>query len=115
MANPIVLTARDHDQNHVFRGSKAGASAVLGPERLTQLQESVWYLVWSPEAVGGEVVLEGAPEVSYAGTWAVLHRFPWVSGGRAQWAAITGPHLALRVRITRSIVNGEVDCYGIGN
>lgn len=113
MPNHILLAARV--DSLLGRGAAAGVVVTIGPDRLTQLQQSAWYVSWSASAVGGEVVLETAPKSGYAGTWAVLHRFEWVAGGRVQWCRLEGPYLALRVRIVKPIIEGEVEVYGIGN
>lgn len=57
----------------------------------------------------GVVVVEGAANPSYTGTWAVLATINWAAANRAHETYIAGAYLGRRVRISTAIVGGTID------
>lgn len=111
MSQPIALSNRDDYQ--VLGPSES--SVELGPERLAHVRELGFYVVFSPGAVGGVVVIEGAHRTGHTGTWDALRVVEWVGSDRAHYVAIPGVHLAVRVRVATAPVGGSVAVYAIGN
>jgi hypothetical protein len=57
----------------------------------------------------GAVVVEGAADYAFAGTWAVLATMTWAAASRAHETFIAGGYLARRVRISTGVTGGTVD------
>lgn len=71
------------------------------------------YAVFGAGTSAGAVVVEGAHDPNYTGTWAVLGTMTWAAATRVHNFAIVGNHIALRVRISVAIVGGTVDVYSL--
>lgn len=111
MPNPIALSAND-DYSLLVGASKVGDQVTLGPERLTQAKELAFYVVFGPSAKTGTVMVEAAHSVGHVGEWAPLHRIDFTSPGKVHYVAITGTHLAIRLRVADAIVGDTASFYG---
>jgi hypothetical protein len=114
MAVAIALNDRE-DHSLLLNASMVGDSATIGPDRLSHIQELALYVVFSKEAMGGRVIIEGAHLPGYPGRWVPLGDVEWVSSDAVEYRAVTGVHLAIRVRITEAPVGGAISVYGIAN
>lgn len=97
--------------------AKSALNAV-GPVQgdvLANARETAAYVVFGAGTSSGQVVVESAPFAGYAGTWAIVATVNWAAADKAHLAAITGVHLALRVRISTIIGGGTVDAYVVGS
>jgi len=66
-------------------------------------------VTFGPGTSAGAVVIEGAVNDSFTGTWAVLATVNWAAANRAHETFVAGAYLARRVRISTAIVGGTVD------
>jgi len=112
METPVLLAARE---DCLLLSSDEATVAYIGPERLTQERELVFYVVYGPKATGGSVVIETAHKVAYQGQWAPLARVPFVSAYRVHYQGFKGPFLAMRIRVDDPVVGDTVAVYGVGN
>lgn len=83
-------------------------------DQVANLRETVAHVVFSAGAAAGTVLIEGAHDAGYSGTWATLATINWAAASRVHQANITGVHLALRARISSAITGGTVDVYLTG-
>jgi hypothetical protein len=114
MATPIRFSQRE-DFGVLLGVTHSGASVLIGPDPLIQCRELGLYVVFSDTAMGGSVVIETAPSMGHAGTWAPLAQVDWVGPGVVHYVSLVGAHLAMRVRVDHAIVNGAVDVFAIGS
>ena len=75
---------------------------------LSQTTEFVFYTTFSVGTTAGVVVYEGAPYDDYAGTWSNLATVTWATADTTHRTNVTGLHMALRARVTTTIVGGTV-------
>lgn len=100
----------------VASGKTAAGYAVLLPApRLRHIRELGIYVVFGAGCTAGQVLLEAAHDPNYGGTWATLATINWAAASKVHHAAVTGLHLALRLRISTTIDNGTADFYALGN
>lgn len=76
---------------------------------------STHYIKWDDTSTGGEVTLETADDPTYTGTWAPVKVFPWSGANRQDAFNVIGPYVALRHRISLSIVGGTVTTRIVGS
>lgn len=84
-------------------------------DTLPQATEVAVYVHFGAGTNGGTVLVEGAHDPNFSGTWATVATVAWAAANRVHLAAITGAHRALRVRISAAITGGTVNAYAIGN
>lgn len=65
-------------------------------------------VTFSAGVSAGVVIVEGAADPLFAGTWAVLATISWAAANRAHETFISGAFLARRVRVSTGIVGGTV-------
>jgi hypothetical protein len=56
----------------------------------------------------GVVLIEGAADPTFAGTWATLATITWAAASRAHETFIAGSFIARRVRISTGVTGGTV-------
>lgn len=71
------------------------------------------YAVYGAGVASGVVVLEGAHDPAYAGTWATIATLAWSAANKVVNAAVVGNHAALRVRVSTVLAGGTVDVYAV--
>lgn len=84
-------------------------------DRTGVVQQVAIYVVFGAGTSAGVVMVEGAHDPDYTGTWANIATVTWAAASRCHMVAITGVHRALRVRISTAIVGGTVDAHATGN
>lgn len=92
--------------------SAQDAVGAVGNE-VQHAEASSFYVAFGGGTSAGAVVIEGAHDPTYTGTWAVLATLTWAAANRVHNAAIAGNHIALRARISVAIVGGTVDVWSI--
>lgn len=113
---PYRVPMADNKTGQIMAAKSAiNTSAVLGPDRVNQVQELVFYVAYGAGCSAGEVVIEGAHDIEYGGVWANLGTVAWVAASKEHIVAVTGVHMAVRARISIGIVGGTVDVYAVGN
>lgn len=80
-----------------------------------KIRELGIYVVFGTGTTAGTILVESAHDPDYTGTWATVATIAWSAATKVGYAAITGVHRALRVRISVAVVNGTVDAYGVAN
>ena len=90
-------------------------SDVLGPGTMSRIRELGVYVVASAGVASGVVLVEGAHSESYTGTWATLATITLTGASRVHYAAVTGVHLAVRLRISTVVAGGTVDGHIVSN
>lgn len=88
---------------------------VLGVDHLPNVQQVAVYIKFGAGTASGSVVVEGAHDPAYTGTWSNIATVAWAAADRVHMVAITGLHRALRVRISVVIGGGTVDAWAMGN
>ena len=100
----------------ILSAQSAAETVGLIPGNIVRsVRELALYVVFSAGCSAGAVVVEGAHSIDYTGTWANLATVNWAAASRVHNVAITGCHLAVRVRISSEITGGTIDVYGTGN
>lgn len=100
----------------IFTEQSAQDIAGFIPERqLHTGRELAIYVTFGTGTTGGVVVIEGAHDASFTGTWANLATVKWITANRVHHVAVTGVHTAVRVRIATTIADGTADAYAVGN
>lgn len=84
-------------------------TGVLNEVTGSKAQGTLIVVTFGPGTSAGVVMIEGAANPDYTGTWAVLATITWVAASRAHETFITGSFLGRRVRISTAIVGGTVD------
>ena len=95
--------------------SRSGEEIVLHPSVISSLTAIGFYVVYSPNCVGGAVVIETCHGPGYRGIWHVLETVEWTSANRTHYRRIDGPQLAVRVRIAEALITGTVSVYAVGH
>lgn len=95
--------------------SAQDTAAVLPSDLLGTIRELAIYVVFGAGTNAGVVVVEGAHDPAYQGTWANIATINWAAASRVHLAAVSGVHRAVRVRISTGVTGGTVDAYAIGN
>lgn len=95
--------------------SAQDVTGVLPSDQLAAVQQSAVYVKFGAGTSAGAVVVEGAHDEAFTGTWANITTVNWAAANRVHLVAITGCHRAMRVRISVAIVGGTVDAYAMGN
>lgn len=80
-----------------------------------QLTEVAFYVDFNHTAAAGQVLVETASDVDYAGTWAILATVNWSAIDKCHYVAVTGAFRALRVRIASAVTSGAVSVRMVGN
>ena len=88
--------------------------ATLGPAYASRIRETTFVVSFGVGTTAGVVTIESAAHKDYTGTWASLGTVTWANANAAQSVSITGVHLALRARISTTIVDGTVDVDVVG-
>ena len=68
------------------------------------------YVVYNVSTSAGSVLVEGAHDKSYAGTWDTLGTVAWAAATRAHKVTVAGPHNAIRIRVV-TVTGGTVDAH----
>jgi hypothetical protein len=95
--------------------STINVASTIRQSEMQQATESSHYIVFGAGTSAGVVSIEAAHDPDYTGTWAVLSTVGWTTLSKVSNVAITGPHLALRHRISTTIAGGTVSTYAIVN
>ena len=90
-------------------------STVIGSSIASQVQQSVFYVVWSAGVSAGVVQIEAAHREDYTGTWASVGTVTFATASTVHRVNVTGVHLALRARISTAVAGGTVDVIFGGN
>ena len=102
--------------NILINGQSAANTVGLIPKaQVSNVRELAFYVHFGTGTSAGQVVVECAHSIDFTGTWANLATVNWAAANRVHNVAITGVHLAVRVRISTEITGGTVTVYGIGN
>src|SRR5690348_6058251 len=80
-----------------------------------QLVESAFYIEFDGTSAAGQVLIETASDINYAGTWAILATVNWAAINKSHYVAITGALRALRARISTAVTSGTVTVRMVGN
>lgn len=117
MEAPVNLGQLGAGKPHkLFEDRSAQDFAVyLGPDQLRAIRELAVYVVFGAGVTAGVVVVEGAHDQTFTGTWATLATISWAAESRVHYAALTGCHLWIRVRISTAVAGGTADGYATGN
>ena len=99
----------------LLRGFEEGKTAVIGPNIAAKIREAGFYVVFAKDTYAGAVGIESAPAADFDGDWAWVAGQTWSGANRAHYIAVTGVHLALRIRILRQVAGGDVSVYGVAN
>lgn len=91
------------------------AAVTIGYPRLVGIKEIVIYVVFNSTAAAGSIVVEGAHDASYTGTWSNITTVAWAAASRVHLVAVTGCHLAIRVRVASAVTSGSIDVYAAAN
>lgn len=103
-------------QQALTNASVLDTAGVLQRDAVPNIRELAVYVVFGPGTLAGAVQIEGAHDPSYTGTWAPIGSpVAWAAASRAHYVAITGAHIAVRVRVSTAIVGGTVNVYAVGN
>lgn len=81
-------------------------AVTVGPADMSRVRETTVYVEFGPNTSAGVVTIEAAPYQEYTGTWAQVTTISWAAANRAHYASVTGVHLALRARISTTVVGG---------
>lgn len=95
--------------------SAANTVGLISGDIVRSVRELAFYVHFGTGTSAGQVVVECAHSIDFTGTWANLATVNWAAANRVHNVAITGTHLAVRVRISTEIAGGTVDVYGTGN
>jgi hypothetical protein len=108
---PHRLTAKLLDAQSLLN-----SAGVIGPSELVNAIALRAYAVFGAGTSAGAVLVEGAHDPTYTGVWALLATLTWTGAASTVMSApLTGPHLAVRMRIGTAIVGGTVDGYVVVN
>jgi hypothetical protein len=89
-------------------------AVVLGRDRVALIRELTVYATFDADSTAGVITVESAPHEDYTGTWASLGTITWAAADRCHALAITGVHLAVRIRISTAVSDGFVDIDAVG-
>lgn len=113
---PVRLNNDPNYPNLLATGLTAlNAEVKIGFPRLTGMRELVIYVVFDATAAAGSIVVEAAHDATFTGVWSTLSTVAWAAGNRVHHVAITGCHLAVRVRVASAVTSGTVTIYGAAN
>ena len=90
-------------------GSALNTVGVLNKVTGSKATGTVVYVTFGAGTTGGTVLIEGAADPAYPGTWATLATINWVAANRVHETFISGAFLGRRVRISSAILTGTVD------
>jgi hypothetical protein len=90
-------------------------SGVLSPAELNGRTEHTFYLVGSAGVSAGAVTIEASHDPDYAGTWDATEAAVTVVASTVAYVRVSGPHLALRARISTNVVDGTVSVVYLGS
>ena len=89
--------------------SALNAAAILDEVSGSKAEGTLIVVTFGAGTASGVVLIEGAADPLFAGTWATLATITWAAASRAHETFISGSYLARRVRISTAIVGGTVD------
>lgn len=115
---PVSLNANMNPPNGLLTTTALAVTndkVTIDYPRLTGMQELVIYIVFAAGSAAGTVLVEAAHDGTYTGTWSVLSTVNWAAASRVHHVAITGCHLAVRVRVSSDITGGSVTIFGAAN
>jgi hypothetical protein len=94
----------DHEWQPLLAAATTGAGTPLACNTAKQI---TWEVVWEAGASAGQVVVESASVVDYAGTWAELgvHDFKDDGADAGTWPVPGG---FVRARVSTDVVDGTV-------
>jgi hypothetical protein len=89
----------------------SGNGSSVGPGFMSNCRETAVYIAWGASTSAGAVTVETAHDTAYTGTWAPLAVVNWATQSKEDVVQITGVHLAIRARISTTVVGGTVSAY----
>lgn len=93
----------------ISAGSALNTAGNLNKVTGSKATGTLVYVTFGPGTSAGAVVIEGAPDPNYTGTWATLATINWAAADRTHETFIAGSFLGRRARISTAIVGGTVD------
>lgn len=88
--------------------SALNTAKTYGPPEGAKAEGFLCVVTFGAGTSAGAVVVEGAADPSFTGTWAVLATISWAAADRAHETFISGSFIARRVRVSTGIVGGTV-------
>lgn len=98
----------------LWRGSEMGPMWTAHFQALCRFESLGFYVVFEAGTKGGTVVFETAPHTDCREDWAPIVTVDWVAQNRIRYVPLSGPYLALRARLIKKVVDGQVALYGVG-
>jgi hypothetical protein len=90
--------------------SALNEQGVLGPE-VAKAEATALYVAFGAGTTAGSVIIEGSHAPGYTGTWEPIATVAWSAATKVNRVVVTGPHIALRARVSVAVVGGSVDVY----
>lgn len=91
-------------------------SDAIGVGRASQCRESIVYVDWSTGVTAGVIEVETSVGNAYAGTWASVATVTFAgTAPNQQITRFTGPHWAVRTRVSTAVAGGTVDTHFLCN
>lgn len=99
------------EQDMLVAQSVQDTAVVIPKHESLQAIYSSHTVVFGAGTSAGAVVVEGSHDPNYTGTWYNLGTVTWAAATKAHNVTITGPHRAIRHRVSSTIVGGTVSSY----
>ena len=78
------------------------------PDGIQNARSVTAYVVFNASTSAGSVLVEGAHDKAYTGTWATIATVAWATATTVHRVNAAGPHNAVRVRVV-TVTGGTVD------
>jgi len=109
MAYPLL------DKQLLVDQSALGVIGIIPAHIMKSVRELAIYTLFGALTSAGAVIIEGAHDADFTGTWAVIATVTWAAANRVHLSAITGVHKVVRVRISDAIVGGVVNVFAVAD
>lgn len=81
----------------------AQVSTKFGISKIKGVLHHAWEVIWPSDATTGEVVIEAAHDVDYAGTWHTLATVAFSAASKVDIVQYVGSVIATRARVTTTV------------
>lgn len=95
--------------------SAVNAAGTMGPGKVSRIREMTFYAVFGAGTTAGTIVIEGAHDPDFTGTWSNLGTLAWAAATSVKHLSVTGSHMAVRARVSVEVAGGTADCHVVGN
>ena len=101
-------------QVQLLTAAATNGVGAMGPqEGLANARSVVIFIKYNAGTSAGSVVVEAAHDKAYTGTWVNLATVAWAAADKLHQVVVTGPQMALRVKVASVTGANGVDAVAV--